>query len=497
MAGCLMAAEYRDGRLLLEINLVSESELRISLPKAASAVHVSEMDGLFNTSLVGDFSISIVNPESMSYFGVLNYKEMGEAKVADEQALPREYFAWENGNLAIKQELLYFFPDSYSNREQAEAFADEKGLPHSKIMEVQMINSTVRITGSRGEESYLETPIKISSVSDIKINSSSLGYAGEFVIKTVNRKLVINHLLPLEDYISGVVQNEIGNSSPTEALKAQAVAARTHALSLLLNNRHKVDGYDLCSGTHCQVYKGKHLQNDAIREAVAATSYEVLFAGNYPADTPYHSSCGGKTDASSQIWKGKPVDHLNGVTCIPEADEYDLSQEADARAWIDTKHDTAGMSSWERGALVWEKSISKAKLAENTGLEYVNSITITKRGRSGRILNMIIAGNKVISLDNEYKIRQAFGSLSSSFFYLKASYKDGEDGIIVTPGNSITVKGKGAGHGIGMCQIGALRMARLGVSYIDILQHYYPGTTLNSTWMRDAQPLFYQETYDE
>ncbi len=492
-----MAAEYSDGRLMLEINLVSDSELLISMPKGAAEVHVSEMDGLFSKRMVGNFSISIVNPDALSYFGVLNYKEMGGTKGADEHAVPREYFAWENGNLAIKQELLYFFPDSYNNREQAEAFADEKGLPHSKIMEVQMINSTVRITGNRGEVSYLETPIHISSVSDIKINGSSLGYAGEFVIKTVNRKLVINHLLPLEDYIAGVVQNEIGNSSPPEALKAQAVAARTHALSLLLNNRHKADGYDLCSSTHCQVYRGKHLQNDAIREAVAATSNEVLFAGTYPADTPYHSSCGGKTDASSQIWRGKPVEHLNGVTCIAEADEYDLSQGTDARAWIDTKHDTGEMSSWERGALAWEKSITKAKLAENTGLEYVNSITIIKRGRSGRILSMKIAGNKTISLDNEFKIRQAFGNLYSSFFYIKGSYQELNGDVIMNPISTITIKGKGAGHGIGMCQIGALRMARLGVSYADILQHYYPGTTLNSNWMAEERLHNIEIYYDE
>lgn len=492
-----MAAEYSDGRLLLEINLVSDSELRISMPKGAAEVHVSEMDGLFSKRMVGDFSISILNPDAMSYFGVLNYKEMGGAKGADEHAVPREYFAWENGNLAIKQELLYFFPDSYNNREQAEAFADEKGLPHSKIMEVEVINSTVRITGSRGEISYLETPLRLRSSSDIKINGSSLGFAGEFVIKTVNRKLVINHLLPLEDYIAGVVQNEIGNSSPPEALKAQAVAARTHAVTLLLYNRHKADGYDLCSSTHCQVYKGKYLQNDAIRDAVKATRHEVLFTGTYPADTPYHSSCGGKTDASSQIWRGKPVEHLNGITCIAEADEYDLSTEADARTWIDTKQDTAGMSSWERGALAWEKSIPKAKLAENTGLEYVNSITIVKRGRSGRILSMKIAGNKVISLDNEYKIRQAFGSLSSSFFYVKASYRDGEEGVVIIPGSSIVMKGKGAGHGIGMCQIGALRMARLGVAYNDILQHYYPGTTLNSNWTAEESQYYNEIKYDE
>nr|MBP7310892.1 SpoIID/LytB domain-containing protein [Candidatus Cloacimonadota bacterium] len=263
------------------------------------------------------------------------------------------------------------------------------------------------------------------------------------------------------------------------------VAARTHAVSLLLNNRHKADGYDLCNGTHCQVYKGEYLSNPTILQAVNDTAGEVLFIGDQVADATYHSSCGGKTDSSAAIWKGKPLEHLNGVTCIAEADSLDLKSEDGARLWIDTKTATVGMSSWERGALSWEKSISKAKLAANAGLSSLNKIEILSRGRSGRILSMRLYGNKTTQLDNEYKIRQVFGNLLSSCFYIKGNFQNHNGTITIFPRASLSLKGKGAGHGVGMCQVGTLRMAREGVAYIDILEHYYPGTTISNEWMNN------------
>src|SRR5690606_27787494 len=114
---------------------------------------------------------------------------------------------------------------------------------------------------------------------------------GEFVLKVRDGKLVLNQILPLEEYIAGVIPNEIGNNSPLEALKAQAVAARTHAVSLLLYNRHSKDGYDLCSSTHWQVYKAKHLRTERIEEAVMQSAGEVIVTEDRVADATYHSSC--------------------------------------------------------------------------------------------------------------------------------------------------------------------------------------------------------------
>jgi SpoIID/LytB domain protein len=477
----LYGAEYHEGQLFLEINIATESNLNIKLAKKGT-IKVSEAEGLMSRDFSSDIRIAMVNAEEVSYYGILRLNEEVPESIEDDHPYVREYFAWENSHLVIKRECLQFLPQSFAEKAEAENYALQQRLSPSRIMEIPMINSTITVTSSKGETMYLETPLRLSSSSDLYINDQKYGYSGDFILKTVKGRLVLNQLIGLEDYLAGVIQNEIGNNSPLEALKAQTVAARTHALSLLVNNRHKQDGYDLCNGTHCQVYKGTYLYNSQVQKAVFDTYGEALFVNSVIADATYHSSCGGKTDASSAIWKGKPLAHLNGVTCIPEVDTLDLTQEKNARAWIDQKGNTAGMSSWERGALNWEKSISNKQLAQSLGLGYVKKIEIQERGRSGRILKMKFYGDSVVSLDNEYKIRQAFGNLLSSFFYIKGSYTDSGNTISMRAQSVLQLSGKGAGHGVGMCQVGALREAREGRSYQEILQHYYPGTTISKDW---------------
>lgn len=475
----LAAAEYSDGQLKLEINLATSSALSI---KTTGIVKVCEADGLICRNVTGSFQINLVNQDATPWYGIMQKKQSKTETENDSLAVPREYFAWEEGKLKIKHEYLYFDPQSFSSKSEAESYALSKGISVSKVMEIPLVNSTVKLSTGLGENFYLETPLRISSTKVLQINGESLGYEGDFVLKTIKGKLVLNHFLGLETYLAGVVQNEIGNNSPAEALKAQAVAARTHALSLLANNRHKADGYDLCNATHCQVYKGKYLQNSALLKAIADCQNEALFINGQIADATYHSSCGGKTDASSAIWKGKPVAHLNGISCWPEVDSLDLSSEAQARQWIDTKLETNGMSSWERGALSWVKTISRSQLAKNAGLKSVKRIEITQRGRSGRILGLKLIGEETVVLDNEYKIRQVFGNLLSSFFYIKGPFRQNGDTISISLKASIILNGKGAGHGVGMCQVGALRLARQGIAYQDILLYYYPETQISREW---------------
>ncbi|MDY0150941.1 MAG: SpoIID/LytB domain-containing protein [Candidatus Cloacimonas sp.] len=477
------AAEFHNGQLVLEVNLATAS--KIQLKAESGQIIIGELEGLMSRDFASELTISVVNPEAVTYYGILDRKEMICDAVEDENAVVREFFAWENSHLIIKRECLYFLPQSFSSREEADAFALWHNIQPNRIMEIPMINSTVLVQPKKGEAVYLETPLKLSSGSDLSINGQTLKYSGEFILKTVKNQLVLNQSLNLEEYLAGVIQNEIGNKSPLEALKAQAVAARTHALSLLANNRHKADGYDLCSSTHCQVYKGAYLQNATIHQAVNETANEALFANSVIADATYHSSCGGKTDASSTIWRGKPIPHLNGVTCIAEADSLDLTCEADARKWIETKSDSNGMSSWERGALSWDKQISRKQLAASLGMARINRIEILERGHSGRIVSMRFSGDKQVKLDNEYKIRQAFGNLFSSFFYIKGAYSIDGEVVSIHPKDLILLKGKGAGHGVGMCQVGALKMAREGSRYQDILQQYYPGTLISKDWNSD------------
>lgn len=476
------STSYQDGQLCLEVNLLTDKQINIKQQNSAARLLISEMDGLISKELGSDLQLSVVTPETLSYFAIQEFSEIVDNVALNFNGVDRAYFAWQDSLLLIKHELLHFLPDSYSLRSEAEAFARQQGIPYSRIMEIPVINSTIKVQQANGETLYLETPLKLSSSAEIILGNQKIGFSGDFIIKTVKGKIVFNQYLPLENYLAGVIQNEIGNNSPLEALKAQAVAARTHALSLLLNNRHKADGYDLCSGTHCQVYKGKYLQNSIIQQAIMDCANEVLLIDGRVADATYHSSCGGKTDSSAAIWKGKPLAHLNGVTCMAEADSLDLSDEAMARKWIDSSVNLKGMSSWERATLNWDKSISLKQLANNVGLSDIKRIEIIRRGRSGRILSIKLEGNRDLVLDNEYKIRQAFGNLLSSFFYIKGTYQADGNRAFIYPKASLQIKGKGAGHGVGMCQVGTLRMAREGSNYREILFQYYPGTTINKDW---------------
>ncbi len=483
LASFATAAEYRDGELWLEILLNSGSQLGIKAQDNSDLnIRITELASPISRELSGNLVIELLNAEKLAFWGFLNRSEPWQE---NSSGLLREYFAWEDTLLVIKRENLVFEDITFSALDSAKRYATETGIPTSQIQSIPLINSTVRIRTDQGRFHYFETPLLIHTERPVQIGGVKLGFQGDFILKTIGEKLILTHFLPLEQYIAGVIQNEIGSTAPLEALKAQAVAARTHAISLLLYNRHQSDGYDLCNSTHCQVYKGDHLLNANILQAVEETRNQVLIIDGGIADATYHSCCGGKTDSSANVWKGRPLSHLMGVTCIPEAENLDLSQEKQARQWIDTPVNTQGMSSWERASLNWQKSVSRQSLCKNLGLSYLNRIVINQRGNSGRIVDMSFHGNTTVRLTSEYRIRQAFGTASSSCFYIKGNYSLGNNGtIVIYPGSTINIKGKGSGHGVGMCQVGALRLARQSVSYTDILYHFYPGTQITGQWMQ-------------
>jgi SpoIID/LytB domain protein len=471
ISSMLSAAEFRDGTLYLEINLATDKRIEIS----ANTTYISDDSGLFGRELAGNIAFELQTGANESRFGILDWVQ-DAGPDAPLNGVSSKSFAWEEGHLVLRHEMHYFLPQSFSDKNRALDYAHALGALPLNVREIPIVNPRIKVTDRSGVEHYFESPLRI--LCD-QLWLGDLVYDSEFILKVVDGKLVLNHLLPLEEYIAGVVPNEIGNYSPMEALKAQAVAARSHAVSLLLYNRHLSDGYDLCNSTHCQVYKGRYLRNEEIELAVNGTSYEIMVVEDRVADATYHSSCGGKTDSSRAIWNGAYIPHLGGSICIPAADRFDLTNESGAARWIESPVDTSGMSSWERGTLNWQRSISSADLAKNLGIKNIRSIRIIKRGESGRILSLLI--NSDHRIDGEYRIRQAFGMLPSSFFYFT-----GHAGkTLIYPDRKITLKGRGSGHGVGMCQVGALRMARSGSSYAEILQTYYPSTRLSTQWIPD------------
>ncbi|MDP2173940.1 MAG: SpoIID/LytB domain-containing protein [Candidatus Cloacimonadaceae bacterium] len=481
----LYAAQYRDGSLWLEILLNSGSEITLKAKSVSTPrFNIAEIDSPISRQIDGNLSIKLMDADKVAFWGFLNRVEpINKHSLIREEDLIREFFAWADSQLVIRREKLIFEPTTFSAYESAKTYASQTGIPHKQILSIPMLNTTVRIVSGTNTY-YFETPILIKTENELFINGASLGFSGEFILKSIGESLIINHFLPLEDYVGGVIQNEIGSSAPIEALKAQAVAARTHAISLLLYNRHKNDGYDLCNGTHCQVYKGMHLSNNNIIRSVHDTKNQIMVFGERVADATYHSSCGGKTDSSANIWKGTPLPFLMGVSCWEECDSLDLTNEKNARAWIDTKVSSAGASSWERATLSWEKTVSRSTLENNLGIKGLRHIGINKRGNSGRIVSISFYGDKKVTLDSEYRIRQVFGELSSSFFYIKGGSSVSQGADVIKATSTLQLRGKGSGHGVGMCQVGALKRARNGASFTDILQTYYPGIVLSDRWLQ-------------
>jgi stage II sporulation protein D len=255
----------------------------------------------------------------------------------------------------------------------------------------------------------------------------------------------------LEDYILGVVAGEMPASFHPEALKAQALAARTYTMlrMRLFGGRgcSKHQGAEICTdSTHCQAYRNpvtvkKDL--DKLKEAVYGTAGEVIIYDNKLIDAVFHSTSGGKTENSEDIWSNR-VPYLRSVVSRYEehSPKYVARQEVSIDNFINC------MKKLDSGVVINKKNIK-------------NEIEILERSEGGRITRIKV-GNKVF---NGMDVRNVLGLNSSNF-----NFDIGSSTILFTV--------VGNGHGIGMSQYGAGGMAKNGASYKDIVTHYYQGVDI-------------------
>ena len=247
-----------------------------------------------------------------------------------------------------------------------------------------------------------------------------------------DRFLTLVNQVDIDKYLAGVVEADAGTQLEKEFVKAQSILCRTFALRNL--DRHTGEGFQVCDGTHCQVYRGKSPHQEALLEAILETTGIVVADYNFRLITAaYHSNSGGQTSRASDVWIGDE-DYLQSVV-----DPYSLQQEH--AKWVDT----ISFEDW------------KNYLVEN-GMESVPRIP-------EEILYVEqMRRKKYFVLDRDSiqmtKIREDWG-FQSAFFDM------------FPEGDSILVWGKGYGHGIGMSQEGAMKMARDGFNYQDILKFYF------------------------
>ncbi len=267
--------------------------------------------------------------------------------------------------------------------------------------------------------------------------------------------------IDLEEYVAGVVAGEMPASFETEALKAQAVAARTYGISKTIRGKEKGNSAEhlsaaLCDGTHCQVYrsekeleeiKGKEWMADGWRkilEATEATAGEIMYHDGELVEQPlFHSASGGKTENSEDVF----------VSALPYLRSVESLFEGDAP--------------YQNESISISQSTFAKKISEKFGASGINSNTIKILSKSdGGRVQEIQVGDKVLSGRD---IRELVGLRSANF----SLAFDGNENIVFTT--------HGYGHGVGMSQWGANGMAKAGYNYKEILQHYYQGVEVCRT----------------
>lgn len=313
-------------------------------------------------------------------------------------------------------------------------------LRRYQLLRVQVSENRVQVSDQHGLIGFFE---KITfkpnarshdlAIETVRPNLTARFYDGLVEISVLNGKLFIVNVVDMENYVAGVVEAESGPKAQPEFYKAQAIICRTYALSHL--DRHKEEPFNLCDDVHCQVYKGKPRINPDIVEATLATAGLVLVdTANQLIIAAFHSNCGGQTINSEDVWS-KPTSYLKSVS-----DTFCL----------------------KRRNAIWRDSI---KLGD--WFHYLDSMGVDLQDSVKKLQSSYFQQTK----------RQNFLAIQSDTLPLKVVRKDFKFKsafFSFSPSqNFLVFEGRGYGHGVGLCQEGAMQMADEGFSYLDILAFYY------------------------
>lgn len=369
---------------------------------------------------------------------------------------------------------------------------DELTITADRAAELKPSGEGVAVYVSDDDEGMVMLPPVriIAAVGAIWLMDPYRVYNGEIKVdrKQGSASLYISNVLDVEDYLLSVLPAEIGKSAPKEAYKAQAVVARTEALSSA--GRHADVGWDICDSTHCQVFRGLYGQapNKDIRIAVEETEGMVLFsAGSMVKTASFHSACGGWTESSLDIW-GSKLPHLTNVGDRVNAGSMpDLRDDATLRKFIETESKSdlcygANGYRWKTtvdiNALESElaRMISAGSALKDNSSQKGEGYRIAKRSARGAALEFIVPYNSAeYIIKGELNIRRLLGGstvVKSGVFVIQPASKAGKLDLI----------GAGYGHGVGMCQEGAQSLAKLGRGYKDILAFYYKGSSVEGIY---------------
>jgi stage II sporulation protein D (peptidoglycan lytic transglycosylase) len=293
-------------------------------------------------------------------------------------------------------------------------------------------------------------------------------YRGEFTFAGSDTGLAEINTLPIEDYLLGVVPLEMGDrpEGDSAAIQAQAVTARSYAYIHLAPTRE----YDLTGSVLDQIYGGVGAETAVASQGVESTRWMVLTYGGRVVNAPYHSACGGSTAAASEVWRTNDEPFLRPVSDrIPGTDRF-YCEHAPRFSWTRTL-DAPTLNAAVATYLANYTSVPGKRPGA------VRAVTIASHTPSGRVGTLTVSterGNfSLRGNDIRFVLRKPGGEIleSTSFSVESAPAPDGSLA-------RLTLHGMGYGHGVGMCQWGAIGRARAGQDFRTILRTYYPGTSI-------------------
>lgn len=303
------------------------------------------------------------------------------------------------------------------------------------------------------------------------------------IVPTATGSMMLINEIGMEDYLYGVVPLEVSPSWPQEALKAQAVAARTYALYNIKQSAAKA--YDTEIGANFQSYRGQAAEYTSTNKAVDDTKGMVIHYKGEPILAVFHSNAGGYTENSENVW-GSNLPYLRGVK-----DYTNYAQSGDSFAWT-VKLTRAEMEAKLKAA---GKDVGTLKEVKLSTLRE-RPMKFADRGVSGRVLTADFVGDKKTLTLTGDTIKKIFGLKSTLFdFYVNVQAPATADSFknpkayhtFKKPTDTILIRGYGWGHGLGLSQWGAEGMAAAAPAsakdyYKTILTHYYTGVTIDKTY---------------
>lgn len=297
----------------------------------------------------------------------------------------------------------------------------------SDAFRITLEDGKMHINGKRNAMFFSALPSTVSIPGKIRRT-----YRGTIKIYQLLSELVIVNRVPIDAYLASIVGAEMGDA-PQEAQKAQAIVSRTY----LFGNLKRHEQFDFCDLTHCQVYKGTETETEESRNAVSTTAGMFLYHNGKIAEVYYHSTCGSKTADYSSIFEGEN----EAMVSVCDSNFCEASPHY----------------AWE-----WQLPVNEAPFRE---------LTVSKRGNDGRVIEVLVDGNPEQGWKFRMRIAKEYGwsTLKSSWF----SVEKKDDHFLFT--------GHGLGHGLGMCQWGAKKLAQEGKTAVQILHHYFPNLNLQTS----------------